>query len=137
MKIVRSAWVDFGEIRLKIERLTPNQYMEITSLQTFEGGKIKVDTHKKLWLAIKYCVKEVEGIDNYSLIFEDQDGSQVLTDDCVMDLVSLQVENLAWLASKVAEGGIPNELVNPLTGEKIKGVKILIGENKQKKSKKK
>ncbi len=121
--------VQIGELVFKLAPLSYIQKMEIYSLQTKVGGASIEDAAKAAFLAIKYSLKEVIGLESavdgsvYELEFED-DSKKALKDDCVSDIFSLEEKNtLITCMFKFIES-IPKEIVDS-EGKPLAGVKIL------------
>jgi hypothetical protein len=85
--------VKIGDLTFWISPLRADQKLEIMSLVEREGGMEVVDQMKQSFLAVRYSVKEVEGLKNhdgseYKLSLDD---SGVMTDECLDDLLQLEV----------------------------------------------
>ena len=97
----------------------------VTSLRQ---GEVYVDKALECFYNIKYALKDVEGLTDeegkpYKLSFEK--GVDELTDACVDELLSTEIEDKLLLAAGSLAGAIPKEIVHPLTGLPVEGIKIL------------
>ena len=77
--------------------------------------------------ALKCAIKGVEGLTlsdgkDYSLEFDD---NKELTDECLDDLLNLEVAGELTTISVSLLNGVPKEFVNPNTGEKLDGVEYV------------
>jgi len=115
--------------------LSPLKYHEKAEIQ---ACVMKGDAHgatQGAALALKYSIKEIKGV-------ELEDGSEYsldlgpegnLTEDCISDLLNLQVFDKLIAVSLNLLNGIPDKFVDLATGKKITGVEIV----KEKSGKKK
>jgi hypothetical protein len=121
--------VKIDEVVFTISPLSYKQKIEVQSLLTsgkqFEGSI----------LSIRMAVKDIEGVEDaqgnaYKLKFE----NELISEDCIDDI--LNIENSMKLQLTCAEliNGIPKEIIHPVTGERVEGIKII---NNEKVSKKK
>jgi len=121
--------VKIDEVVFTISPLSYKQKIEVQSLFTsgkqFEGSI----------LSIRMAVKDIEGVEDaqgnaYKLKFE----NELISEDCIDDI--LNIENSMKLQLTCAEliNGIPKEIIHPVTGERVEGIKII---NNEKVSKKK
>jgi hypothetical protein len=93
MKILRTTdkvSVSAQGVTATISPLSQGQKVEIMSTIGVVAGKEQTDLTRQAHLTVKYCVKEIDGIDTfdgekYSLT-KDSNGN--LTDDCAAELVS-------------------------------------------------
>lgn len=125
--------VKIDDITVTISPLTYEQKAEINSLMAgYVNGDIKAVT-KGMATAVKYAVKSVDGL-------EDADGEpyQVeaeesgLSDDCVNDLLNLEMTEKLTNVCLTLLHGAPTEFVDN-DGKPLKGVEIV---NKGKSTKK-
>ena len=113
--------VKIQDITFKISPLTFQHRSEIQS----HLSKAQDDFNEASigsFKAIKYAVKEIDGVENYDgsdykLEFEDN----VLTDDCVNDLLNLEV--FLDLANSLIHG-VPEHILGP-DGKPVKGISLL------------
>ena len=130
--------VKIGELIFKVAPLSSHQKIEILSCQVSEAGTSYQNVAKATFLAVKYGVKEVEGLeyatceDKYELKFDDPTKA-ALTDDCVNELLSMEYREELVMACFAFMNKIPKEIVNPTTGKPLKGVQVLKAESTDKK----
>ena len=127
-------------IKIKVGGLV----FKISPLNKFQKEKIQtLSLQDKLIQsateAIKCAVKSVDGLkdangEEYQLELDD---NKELTEDCVDDLMNLEIgPQLATVCASLLSG-IPKEFVDPYTGKKLEGVAwVKSGEKTEKKSSK-
>lgn len=113
-----------GEIVFTIAPLSYQQKQELADCLRIDGGdEIKAVLASQA-LYIKYALKDVSGIEDY-------DGNEyklrfdgdVLTDDCVSEIMSLEEKaNLTSAGWQIING--IRDLKDPVTGKEMKGVKL-------------
>lgn len=123
--------VKVDDIVLKISPLNFEQKCEIQT-QLLSGQPM--DIVRAARMAIKFAVKDVQGI-------EDQEGNPYeldfsngeLSDDSIDDLLNLeQQEKISILCTSLLHG-VPKDLIDPQTGKPMPGVKIERGPARKKK----
>jgi hypothetical protein len=77
--------------------------------------------------ALKGSIKGIEGLETvdggqYQLQFDD---NKELTDECLDDLLNLDVAGELTVMAVSLLNGIPKEFTNPATGKKLKGVEYV------------
>lgn len=107
-------------VTLKVSPLTFQQKAEISSTYTMSAGEMVADHFKRTFLAIKYAVKEASGIElvDGSEYKVELSESGVLTDECVDDLLNLEIGPKLMQACANLINGVTSELNN------IEGVKF-------------
>lgn len=127
LKISDRIPVHIGDILFKISPLTYLQKMEIQDhMVDASGGNLKAamaGAHK----ALKYAIKGVEGIEDYSgKSYELSFGEdKYLTDECVDDLLNLdQSDTLITVCAALLNGLPKKEMLHPKTGKPLEGVSI-------------
>ena len=77
-------------------------------------------------LSIQYSVKGVDGVENVDgSKFELEFENEVLTEQSVSDLLNIdQDDKLSFVCTSFLNG-IPKDFIDPVTGEKLKGVSIV------------
>lgn len=129
MKILRLSErfkIDLEGVVITIAPLSGSQKLEMTSMvRQSDDGKFYVDKNKQELFLIKHSVKAIEGLKDiddkdYVLEFE---GSH-LTNDCAEELLSFLVNTMFTFANTQAMKGLFGEVMNPYSGEPIKGVSI-------------
>jgi hypothetical protein len=128
MKILRAKdtiSVKSGDVEVKLSPLTQIQKQEIMALATRSGGQVTTDLQAQAVKTIKFCVKEVSGLETYDgqpYALEIENG--LLTDECAGELFSAfaqasvleSVANLALGVVSAPEGvelRINGEVVSP------------------------
>jgi hypothetical protein len=116
--------VKIDDVSLKLSPLSYLQKMEIQDYMIEASSGDMKAAMKGAALAIKYCVKHIDGVEDYSdkkyeLSFDD---SGHLTDECVDDLLNLrQSEKLMSVCATLLQGLPEGELLHPVTGQPIEG----------------
>lgn len=115
-----------------IAPLNHYQKIELANCSSMEGGDEHTQLLKAQAMYIKFAVKDLKGVqdyngDDYELEFE----NDVLTDNCVSELLSLDQRNKLTTAAWQLLNGI-NAMVDPITGEKLKGVKLEVDSKRKK-----
>lgn len=122
--------VKIDDIVLTVSPLSQHQKNEIQS-RLVSGNMNSV--MEGAALALKCAIKGVSGIqdvegNDYQLSFEDNH----LSDECLDDLMNLEVQDKISSVCLGLIGGIPKEFINAETGEVLPGVKIIkAGEEKK------
>lgn len=123
--------VQVGDVVFKVQQLTAHQkaVVHLLSVKAHKGDNVALA--ESLLKVIKYSVKAVEGVKlsngkTYNVSYEE--GTNVLTDDCVQEILCLPVsDKLGALCF-----GLINGVTDPLTtmdGTPIEGVKIISEES--------
>jgi hypothetical protein len=126
--------VKIDDIVVKISPLTYDQKAEIqTHMLGFTRGDIREAT-KGVVLALKYGLKHISGVENsdgasYELSFEDN----MLTDECVTDLMNIPVGEKLTLICSALLAGVPEQFKDN-KGNALAGVEIVGTESAGKKS---
>ncbi len=114
--------VKIDSLTFKISPLSFDQKSEIQA-ELITGNPMSIIKAAKL--AIKYAVKDVDGIvdnagDKYLLEFD----NDCLSESCVDDILNIdQNDKLSFVCTSLLNG-IPKEFIDPQTGEKLEGVSI-------------
>jgi hypothetical protein len=117
-------------ITFKIAPLSYAQKMNIQAMLTKENGtniENIADTTKQL---IEYSIKDVDGLEypdgeKFKLCFEEGKISEASIDE----LFNLELNPKLTVSLMQLLQGIPNEIVNSATGEKLEGVEIVKGKS--------
>lgn len=122
-----------GELVVKISPLSQIQKAEINILLT--SGDLK-KTMEGSALALKYALKDIEGITNEDgtkyVLDKDQDGN--LKDDILDDIMNAPFSEKLIMVAFNLLNGIPSEFIDPETGTKLEGVDFVSeGTNAEKK----
>lgn len=120
--------LEVGPVTFKLAPLSYSQKAELSSCTKFQDGKEVIDTLKSTFLAIKFSLKEIKGVEDldgkpYKLEFE----GGVLKDECVEDILNLEQSSELTIAAFQLMQGIPKEIVSPITGKPLKGVSVSVG----------
>ncbi len=118
--------VSIGKVVFLISPLKREHKFEIIALRRNKAGDVVENLEAASRLYLKYALKEVKGVktyhgDKYALSFDD---SGALTDDCVEEILSIQESADLVTASMQIINGIPDEIIDFGTGEKMKGVRL-------------
>lgn len=111
------------DIEVAISPLSFNQKMNVQA-EVLKGDSMSA--MRGAALAIKYALKEISGLkcsdgDQYELEFSDD----VLSDRCLDDLFNLRVSEKLALVSLNLLQGVPDEFVDPNSGQAIEGVSMV------------
>ncbi len=138
MKILKNTdrvKIDIGDVTISISPLSFNQKTEIQKYM-IEAASGKIESGMKgAKLAIQYAVKSIDGV-------EDVDGNKyeleldndILTDECIEELLNSEINNELSLICINLLSGIPKEFIDPATNKPLEGVSIK--KQKPKKNKK-
>ena len=112
-------------INLKFAPLSFAAKMEINDVLVNADETDLAASMKASKIAIAHAVKEMEGIETldgekYALEFE----GDKLSEECVDDLLNLEICPKLMVACTSLLGGIPSEIVDPSTGKALEGVEI-------------
>ncbi len=123
-------------LEFRLAPLTMAQKTEIKNCRQLQGGAMKVDGLKAVALATKYSLKEVTGLElsdgsPFPLAFEDA-SKNALTDECVDDLMNIELSNILSLACVNLTNNVYTELTLG-NGEVIPGVEVDLTGGEQKK----
>lgn len=125
--------VKIGELVFKLAPLSFTQKAEILDCKKIVAGEEILDRIGATKLAIKYSLKDVEGLEDidgnkYEL---DKDDSGNLSDSCIDELLNVEVAPSLITTCFNFLNGVPSHIVDPETGKKLKGVEIIKKEGKQ------
>lgn len=117
-------------IRIDVEGLvvtiSPLTFAQKAEIQALAASGDFMKAMQSARIAVKYAVKGVEGLeypDGTAFNIELSEGS--LSDETVDELFNVpQSEKLAFACMNLL-GSIPKDFIDPHTGEKMKGVKIV------------
>lgn len=129
MKILRLSErfkIDLEGVIVTIAPLSGSQKLEMTSMvRQNDDGKFYIDKNKQELFLVKHSVKEISGLKDmddqeYSLEF----NGDKLADDCAEEVLGFLVNTMFTYANTQAMKGLFGEVLNPFSGEVIKGVTI-------------
>lgn len=114
--------VIIDDLEFKVSPLTYEQKMQISSCVTTVSGQEIFDAAKAAQMAIKFAVKDVKGLETENGDYELKLENGILTDECVDDIANLPMSDKLTVTLLNLLQGVPKEVVNPSTGQKIEGV---------------
>lgn len=124
-------------IKVKIEDITLvvsplSQHDKNTIQSLLVSGKVD-SIMNGATMALKCAIKDIGGVthnnEQYRLEFDD---NKHITDDCLDDLMNLEMHDKISSVCLALLGGIPKEFLNAETGEVLEGVRIIkAGEEKK------
>jgi hypothetical protein len=118
--------VKIDDVTVKLSPLTIHQKVETT--QAMYNGQANADLReltRGTVLALKYSVKSVEGVyDSDGKPYQLQFEGDSLTEECVDDLMNLQITKKLALVCAGMLNGIPEEFTD-ISGNKIDGVELV------------
>ena len=124
--------VEIGGIKFLLSPLTWDQKQDILNDVKLSEGK--PNNRNSTYKSLKYAVKGVEGVtlsDGSPYVVNLENG--LISDECVEDLLNLEVAPQLIMTSYSFVQGVPSKIVNPVTGEAIDGVEIVLKDTKKKK----
>lgn len=107
---------------------------KIATLTTsYRNGKLVQDIGLVCFYNVKFGLKDVNGLvdDNgqpYQLEFED-DQKQALTDNCVDEIMGSEISSQLILAASNIGSKVPAVVLDPVTSEPVKGIKVVEQKN--------
>ena len=113
-----------GEVVFTIAPLNYFQKIELSNCTMIRNGEDHYDLLLAQSLYLKYGIKGMTGVkdcdgNDYELEFKGDE----LTDECISEILHLEQRNKLTTAAWQLLNGI-QELADPLTGKKLKGVKV-------------
>ena len=127
--------VQVEELELEIAPLSFAAKMEVNDVLVSAKPEDLSASMKASRIAIGHAIKSIKGIETldgeaYELKFE----NEKLSDECIDDLLNLEVCPKLMIVCSSLLGWIPNEVINPATGKALEGVEIKMpGKKKAKK----
>lgn len=123
--------VQVHDLEVHLNPLTHHQKNQIQSLLVSGGVDGLMNGAA---LALKSAIKDVKGIkmhdgSDYRLEFE----NGAITDECLSDLLNLKIQSELSAICLAMVNGIPDQFINPETGEVYEGVKIIRDGDSEKK----
>lgn len=116
--------VRIGEITFYLSPLSWDQKQDILSDAKMVDGK--TSNRNSTYKCLKYAVKGIEGVtlaDGSPYVLTMDNG--VLSDECIEDILNLELSPKLIMACYSFVQGIPARIVNPVTGEVVEGVEIV------------
>jgi hypothetical protein len=130
-KITDRIKVKIGEITFHLSPLSWDQKQDIVSDAKLVEGK--PTNRNSTYKCLKYAVKNIEGVtlaDGSPYVVQLENN--VLSDECVEDLLNLELSNKLIIACYSMVQGVPSKIINPVTGQVLEGVEIVHKESKKK-----
>jgi len=106
--------------------LSGRQKLEMTSMiKQQNDGKFYIDKASQEHFFIKHSIKEIQGLKDYDGVDYtlDFDGD-CLSDTCGEELLSFLVNTYFTVANAQVLKGVFGEVINPMSGEPIKGIVV-------------
>ena len=120
-------------IIFKLSPLSFAQKGEIHTCTKMNGGVEEQDTIRMTFLAVKYTVKAVSGIiDSNGEKYELEFDGDILSDDCVNDLLNLEICQEVGIAALNFLNGVPRKICDQFQKE-IPGVTLSFPQDEVKK----
>lgn len=123
------------DLVFSIRPLRYKQRVDIMSCLSNQSGTIVENAAKATFLTMKYTIRKVTGaflLDGspYEIELGEDDN---VSDDCIDDLLNMASDSKLGPALHNFLKGIPSKLIDPNTGEELKGVEIVKQEGVPKK----
>lgn len=123
--------VKIDTMTIEISTLTFEQKAEIQA-EIVKGDPMSIVRSARL--AVKYGVKGIKGVETMDgNPYEVELENNVLTDECVDDILNIDQDDKISYVCTALLNGIPKDFVDPQTGEKIEGIKIQRSASRKKK----
>lgn len=127
--------IEIDDLTFKIKPLSYMERVDIMSTLSNEGGKVIENAAKATFLTMKYGIKKVSGAKladgtDYEIGL-DADGN--ISEESIDDLLNLKISANLGLCLHNFLNGVPEEIIDPNTGEVIKGVKLVLSKGVPKK----
>jgi hypothetical protein len=115
------------DVTFWIAPLSRRQKLEISSCTKNRGGDMVPDLFEMQCLYLKYGLKKVEGV-NYSdgSSFELQFENNELTEESLDEVLNIPQKQELMVVAWQFLNGSPDEIVDPVTNKKLKGVSVEI-----------
>ena len=125
-------------LKFTFKQLTYKEKNIIAGLTTkLQNGTTVIDSALTCFYVLKYGLEAVEGIvreDGTAWSLEKEKDTKINTDNSIDALLNSKISNgLIWAANSMLEG-IPEKIINPITGLEVKGVSIVPVKSSKKKS---
>lgn len=126
--------VKIGDAVFYLAPMSQEQKLDLMTCMSKEGSSQIDNLTKTSFLVMKYTIKDVKGIEYadgspYKLEMDDKG----LTDACISELMNTEISINLILACQSFIKGVPKEILDPQTNEKLKDVEILALDNNKKK----
>lgn len=122
--------IRIGDAVFHFAPLTVEQKKTVLSEQIAQSGEVRESMAKTSFLMVKYMIRKVEGIEYaitgepFECRFEDDEQS-ALTDECVNELMCLEMSPRMTSICYDFLNGVPTELRDARTKKAMKDVEIL------------
>jgi len=113
-------------VTVMVAPLSGRQKLEMTSMiKQREDGKLYIDKAAQEHYLIKHSIKAIEGLQDYDgkdyILYFDGDS---LSDNCSEEVLGFLVNTYFTTANTQAMNGIFGDVINPISGESIKGIEV-------------
>jgi len=133
--------VKVGKYTFHLAPLSYLQKAEVNSHVKVHGDNVSRDMELSAYTVFKHSLKAIDGhIQNsdgsdYELEFTDNDKTS-LTDECLSEILNIKwPADILFIANSMIES-IPDKITNPMTGEEVEGIQIVLPTKKTSKKKK-
>jgi len=132
LRVTDRVQVKIGEVTVSLAPLTMFQRQELLAHVEQSDGQDVNDIRKATVMALKYSVKDIEGIEDmdgnkYELSFG---SDKCLTDDCVLELLNTEISDKMIHSSYSMIYGLPTEIKDH-EGNKVEGVEVVVGKQQE------
>lgn len=133
MRVSDRIKIKIKDVVFTIAPLNQMQKIEVSECTKIgPNGEEVFDLLRAQTLLVKYSLKDIEGVEDehgesYRLEFE----NDVLTEDCVTEIFTLEEKSLLTTASWQCLNGLPDKLTDPVNGKKLKGVALELVKRKK------
>ncbi len=118
--------VKIGETVFHLSPFSQEQKLELMQNFSNNGGEKVENLAKFTFMACKFAIKAIEGMtyeDDTPYVLEfDEKG---VSDKCLGELMNTEISMPLITACQSFLRGVPKEILDPATGEKLKDVEIL------------
>ena len=114
-------------VTFTVAPLSKEHKLEISQCGQLEKGQFVQNIFNMQCLYLKYGLKGVSGIKDYNkkeyeLTFE----NNYLSEDCISELLNLPMHGKLMDAAWQILNGVPDKIIDPVSGAALKGVKLEI-----------
>lgn len=117
------------KIILHFKQLNYFDRNKVGTLSTsFSEGRVMLDVGLACFYNLKYGLKRVEGLaneDESPYVLEFEKGTEHLTDATVDELLACPLSDKLIYAAKDLGNNIPDVILDPVTNEPVKGIKVI------------
>lgn len=114
-----------GDVEFVVAPLSFGHKREIGSCTKVVNGEEQVDLAEAQYLLLKYGLKDVKGLKDYSgEEYKLEFDGDYLTEDCISELYNCEEKSKFMIAAWQCMNSIPEKIVDPSTNKQLKGVKL-------------